>query len=158
MAQTAAQKALAAAKAQIAKTQARLQTAQNEQAILNASNQSTSVNTNTLAGITAASEGTTGYLPPVDTYGTAKVGSTNKTQAQLDAAANATAVAKSTGKTVDPNTGYVVPPIKKKIVADPNTPPNDPNDPVVDTYTDPETGDIYNVHKSGKKTLLSKRY
>jgi hypothetical protein len=34
---------------------------------------------------------------------------------------------------------------------DPNT---DPNDSVVGTYTDPETGDIYQVWKSGKKTLL----
>lgn len=124
MAQTAAQKALAAAKAQIKKTQARLQ--QDEQAILNASNQSTSVNTTTLAGITAASQGTTGYVPPVDTYGTAKVGSTNKTQAQLDAAANAAAVAKSTGGTVDPKTGYVIP--KKKVVVNPDVPPDDPTD------------------------------
>ena len=153
MAQTAAQ-LLAATKAQLAKSKARLKALEDEQAILNASNQSSTVNTTTLAGITAASRGETGYVPPVDTYTTAKVGTTGKTQAQLDAAANAAAVAKSTGGTVDPNTGYVIP--KKKVVADPNTPPDDPTDYVVDTYTDPETGDIYQVYKSGKRLLLSK--
>lgn len=153
MAQTPAQ-LLAATKAQLAKSKARLKALEDEQAILNASNQSSTVNTTTLAGITAASRGETGYVPPVDTYTTAKVGTTGKTQAQLDAAANAAAVAKSTGGTVDPNTGYVIP--KKKVVADPNTPPDDPTDYVVDTYTDPETGDIYQVYKSGKRLLLSK--
>lgn len=154
MAQTPAQ-LLAATKAQLAKSKARLKALEDEQAILNASNQSSTVNTTTLAGITAASRGETGYVPPVDTYTTAKVGTTGKTQAQLDAAANAAAVAKSTGGTVDPNTGYVIPPVKKKVVVDPNT-PDDPTDYVVDTYTDPETGDIYQVYKSGKRLLLSK--
>ena len=154
MAQTPAQ-LLAATKAQLAKSKARLKALEDEQAILNASNQSSTVNTTTLAGITAASRGETGYVPPVDTYGTAKVGSTGKTQAQLDAAANAAQVAKDTGGTVDPITGYVIP--KKKVVVDPNQPPpDDPNDYVVDTYTDPETGDIYQVYKSGKRLLLSK--
>jgi len=37
-----------------------------------------------------------------------------------------------------------------------DAPADDSNDPVVTTFTDSETGDIYNVHKSGKKTLLSK--
>ena len=50
-----------------------------------------------------------------DTYGTAKVGNTGLTQAQIDAKANAASVAASTGQTVDPNTGYVVP----KVVQDP---------------------------------------
>ena len=153
MAQTPAQ-LLAATKKQLAKSKARLKALEDEQAILNASNQSSTVNTTTMAGITAASRGETGYVPPVDTYTTARVGTTGKTQAQLDAAANAAAVAKSTGGTVDPNTGYVIP--KKKVVADPNTPPDDPTDYVVDTYTDPETGDIYQVYKSGKRLLLSK--
>jgi hypothetical protein len=53
----------------------------------------------------------------------------------------------------DPLTGRVT--YTQPVVEDPNTQP-DPNDPVIDTYTDPETGDIYNVHKSGKRTLLSK--
>jgi hypothetical protein len=86
-------------------------------------------------------------------YYTKKVGTTGKTQAQLDVAANAAQVAKDTGGTVDPKTGYVIP--KKKVVVDPNTPP-DPTDYVVDTYTDNETGDIYQVYKSGKRLLLSK--
>ena len=154
MAQTPAQ-LLAATKAQLAKSKARLKALEDEQAILNASNQSSTVNTTTLAGITAASRGETGYVPPVDTWATTQVGTTGKTQAQLDAAANAAAVAKSTGGTVDPNTGYVIPPVKKKIVADPDT-PDDPTDYVVDTYTDNETGDIYQVYKSGKRLLLSK--
>jgi hypothetical protein len=152
MAKTPAQ-LLAATKKQLAKSKARLKALEDEQAILNASNQSSTVNTTTLAGITAASRGETGYVPPVDTYATARVGATGKTQAQLDAAANAAAVAKSTGGTVDPNTGYVIP--KKKVVVNPDTPP-DPTDYVVDTYTDPETGDIYQVYKSGKRLLLSK--
>jgi hypothetical protein len=152
MAKTPAQ-LLAATKKQLAKSNARLKALEDEQAILNASNQSSTVNTTTLAGITAASRGETGYVPPVDTYATARVGATGKTQAQLDAAANAAAVAKSTGGTVDPNTGYVIP--KKKVVVNPDTPP-DPTDYVVDTYTDPETGDIYQVYKSGKRLLLSK--
>jgi hypothetical protein len=152
MAQTPAQ-LLAATKAQLANSKARLKALEDEQAILNASNQSTTVNTNTLAGITAASRGYTGYVAPVDTYATAKVGNTGLTQAQIDAKAGAVSVAASTGQTVDPNTGMVVP--KKKVVVDPNTPP-DPNDYVVDTYTDNETGDIYQVYKSGKRLLLSK--
>jgi hypothetical protein len=42
-------------------------------------------------------------------YYTVTVGSTGKTSAQLDAAANAADVAKSVGGTIDPKTGYVVP-------------------------------------------------
>jgi hypothetical protein len=56
-----------------------------------------------------------------DTYGTAKVGNTGLTQAQIDAKAGAVLVAASTGQTVDPNTGYVVPkvaedPLKNKAI------------------------------------------
>jgi hypothetical protein len=154
MAQTPAQ-LLKTTKAQLAKSKARLKALEDEQAILKAANQSTTVNTTTMAGIEAASRGDTGYVGPVDTYTSAKVGTTGKTQAQLDAATNAAAVAKSTGGTVDPVTGYVVP--KKKVVVDPNQPPpDDPNDYVVDTFTDNETGDIYQVYKSGKRLLLSK--
>jgi hypothetical protein len=42
-------------------------------------------------------------------YYTVKVGSTGKTSAQLNAAANAANVAKSVGGTIDPKTGYVLP-------------------------------------------------
>ena len=114
MAQTQAQ-LLAAAKAQIAKTKARLQAAENEQAILKASTKSSTVDTTRLAGIEAASKGTTGYVPPVDTYSTAKVGTTGKTQAQIDALANARSTAaliRDTSTTmtsrVDPVTGKVI--------------------------------------------------
>lgn len=140
MAQTATQKALAAAKAQIKKTEARLAKAQTLQ-------RSLAIGDRAMDAQLAAKAADAPY--------SVKVGTTGKTQAQLDAAANAASVAKSIGGTVDPNTGYVVPPIKKK-VDDPDTPPDDPTDYVVDTYTDPETGDIYQVYKSGKRLLLSK--
>lgn len=140
MAQTAAQKALAAAKAQIKKTEARLAKAQTLQ-------RSLAIGDRAMDAQLAAKAADAPY--------SVKVGTTGKTQAQLDAAANAASVAKSIGGTVDPNTGYVVPPVKKK-VDDPDTPPDDPTDYVVDTYTDPETGDIYQVYKSGKRLLLSK--
>jgi hypothetical protein len=117
MAQTQAQ-LLKAAKAQLAKTKARLQQEQDKQAILNASTQSSSVNTTTMAGITAASRGETGYVPPVDTdtYAT-KVLASGKTQAQIDALRNAYDTAAmirdnygSQGITsiVDPATGKVI--------------------------------------------------
>jgi hypothetical protein len=91
---------------------------------------------------------------PDSVWAMTKVGDTGLTQAQIDAKAGAASVAASTGGTVDPNTGMVIPP-KKVVVADPDTPP-DPTDYVVDTYTDNETGDIYQVYKSGKRLLLSK--
>jgi len=102
MAQTQAQ-LLKAAKAQLAKTKARLQEEQDKQAILNASTQSSTVNTTTMAGIAAASRGETGYVPPVDTYATAKVGNTGLTQAQIEAQNNAIETAKLIGGTVIPN-------------------------------------------------------
>ena len=89
---------------------------------------------------------------PDSVWAMTKVGDTGLTQAQIDAKAGAASVAASTGGTVDPKTGMVIPP--KKVVVD--TPPDDPTDYVVDTYTDPETGDIYQVYKSGKRLLLSK--
>ena len=89
---------------------------------------------------------------PDSVWAMTKVGDTGLTQAQIDAKAGAASVAASTGGTVDPKTGMVIPP--KKVVVD--TPPDDPTDYVVDTYTDPNTGDIYQVYKSGKRLLLSK--
>jgi hypothetical protein len=102
MAQTQAQ-LLKAAKEQLAKTKARLQAAEDQQAILNASTQSSTVNTTTMAGITAASRGETGYVPPVDTYTSAQVGNTGLTQAQIDAQTNAIETAKLIGGTLIPN-------------------------------------------------------
>ena len=148
MAQTAAQKALAAAKAQIAKTEAKLAEAQ-------AMQRSLAIGDRAMDAQLAAKAADAPY--------SVKVGTTGLTQAQLDAQTNAVNTAKEIGGTLIANpdgpgvkvVAPTAPVVKKKVVVDPNEPP-DPNDPVVDTYTDPETGDIYNVHKSGKRTLLSK--
>jgi len=51
-----------------------------------------------------------------DAFYTQKVGTTGKTQAQLETAANALEVAKSIGGTIDPQTGYVVKPGTKSEV------------------------------------------
>jgi len=51
-----------------------------------------------------------------DAFYTQKVGTTGKTQAQLETAANALEVAKSIGATIDPQTGYVVKPGTKSEV------------------------------------------
>ena len=50
------------------------------------------------------------YTPDDDRYYSEKVGTTGKTQAQLDAAKGATETAKLVGGTVDPETGYVTGP------------------------------------------------
>jgi hypothetical protein len=64
-----------------------------------------------------------------DTWATAKVGTTGKTQAQLDAAAGAADVAKSIGGTIDPKTGYVVPPKRVPVKGDPDyVEPDNPAD------------------------------
>ena len=60
---------------------------------------------------------------------------------------NAIDTAKLVGGTIDPKTGFVIPPKS-------NTTVTDPTDKVVGTYTDPETGDIYQIWSSGKRTLL----
>jgi hypothetical protein len=148
MAQTAAQKALAAAKAQIKKTEAKLAEAQ-------AMQRSLAIGDRAMDAQLAAKAADAPY--------SVKVGTTGLTQAQLDAQTNAVNTAKEIGGTLIANpdgpgvkvVAPTAPVVKKKIVVDPNEPP-DLNDPVVDTYTDSETGDIYNVHKSGKRTLLSK--
>jgi hypothetical protein len=69
-----------------------------------------------------------------DAYYTKRVGSTGKTQAQLDAATNAAQVAQMTGQRVDPRTGYVVPPKKTTTTI---TPPPPPPPPPVTNVTDP---------------------
>lgn len=60
-------------------------------------------------------------------------------------------LAKELGRTYDPKTGKIGGPITTKKVSEDEP---DPNDSVVGTYTDPTTGDIYQVWKSGKRTLL----
>lgn len=62
------------------------------------------------------------------------------------------ALAKQLGRTYDPKTGKIGGPIVAKGTPDDKP---DPDDKVVGTYTDPETGDIYQVWSSGKRTLLS---
>ena len=76
-------------------------------------------------------------------------------KAQTDQYAENQKLAKELGRTFDPKTGKIGGPIVTKVV-DPNNPPADPNDSVVDVFTDPETGDIFQVWKSGKRTLLKK--
>lgn len=148
MAQTAAQKALAAAKAQIKKTEAKLAEAQ-------AMQRSLAIGDRAMDAQLAAKAADAPY--------SVKVGTTGLTQAQLDAQANAIETAAQIGGTLIPNPDgpgvkVVAPtaPVVKKKVGDPDVPPDDPTDYVVDTYTDPETGDIYQVYKSGKRLLLSK--
>lgn len=80
----------------------------------------------------------------------ASVAAAKKEQADQYAANQA--LAKELGRTYDPATGKIGGPITTK-TDDPGT---DPNDSVVGTYVDPETGDIYSVWKSGKRTLLQK--
>ena len=144
MAQTQAQ-LLAAAKKQLAKTKARLKEEQDKQAILNASTKSSTVNTTTMAGITAASRGETGYVPPVDTWATTKVGNTGLTQAQIEAQNNAIETAKLIGGTVIPNPDgpglKVVAPTTTPVVKKKDPKPGDPDyvPPGGDPDTDPDT-------------------
>jgi hypothetical protein len=63
------------------------------------------------------------------------------------------ALAAQLGRTFDPATGKIGGPIVVKKITDSDEPPAD-DDSVVSVYTDPETGDIYQVWKSGKRTLL----
>jgi hypothetical protein len=82
----------------------------------------------------------------------ASVAAAKKEQADQYAANQA--LAKQLGRTFDPKTGKIGGPVT--VVKNPNEPDPDPNDSVVDVFTDPETGDIFQVWKSGKRTLLKK--
>jgi hypothetical protein len=101
------------------------------------------------------------YTPDDDRYYTEKVGTTGKTQAQLDTAKSATDVATLVGGTIDPVTGYVVNPTG---APGPTGPPGPTGTTVtkklVSTYTDPNTGDIVGVYDDGKggsfKEILTK--
>jgi hypothetical protein len=75
-------------------------------------------------------------------------------KAQTDQYAENQKLAKELGRTFDPKTGKIGGPVT--VVKNPNEPDPDPNDSVVDVFTDPETGDIFQVWKSGKRTLLKK--
>jgi hypothetical protein len=72
-------------------------------------------------------------------------------QLQSDQYAANQKLAKDLGRTYDPLTGKIGAPIT--VVKNPNDAPAD-DDSVVSVYTDPNTGDIYQVWKSGKRTLL----
>ena len=99
-------------------------------------------------------------------YYTKKVGTSGKTQAQLDAAKNAAEVAASTGGTINPVTGYVVPP--KKIVTGGSSGSGSGsggsgsaggsgnNKKVVSTYTDPSTGDVISSYDDGSEVVIRK--
>ena len=80
----------------------------------------------------------------------ASVAAAKKEQADQYAANQA--LAKQLGRTFDPKTGKIGGPIT--ITKNPPDDVPDDSDKVVGTYTDPETGDIYQVWASGKKTLL----
>ena len=124
---------LAQAKAQLAKTKAKLATTE---AAAPAATDSRIALQKLTSGqtLTAAEKVQLGLatdpLNPTpssdDTWATQKVGNTGKTQAQLDAAAGALDVANSIGGTIDPKTGYVIPPKKSN---NPDTPPDTPDGP-----------------------------
>jgi hypothetical protein len=82
------------------------------------------------------------------TAAAAEVAAAKKTQTDQFAANQK--LAKELGRTYDPKTGKIGGPITTT-----KNPPDDPlDDPVVGVYTDPITGDIFQVTKSGKRLLL----
>jgi len=85
-----------------------------------------------------------------DKYYTAKVGTTGKTQAQLDAAKNAAEVAASTGGTIDPKTGKVIP---KKVVVTEEDDVEDTDITLLDTERD-EYGNLVGIYSNGTTKIL----
>ena len=156
MAQTAAQKKKAAdlallkkAQAALAKSRTDLTRLEDEQALLNPTAPS-SVNTTTLAGIQAASARPTAQQSADDAYFGTKVGTTGKTQAQLDAAAGAAATVKSINESysgfgisskIDPKTGRVVTTKTDGTVLT-NNAPGSPFAPAAPTDDKPEKKEI----------------
>lgn len=125
MAQTAAQKAAAAAlkqaQALLAKQKTQLAALEKQQIQLAPADADPRVGLAKLTSGRALSDAEKvqlGLMPDPnaqtadDIYFGQKVGTTGKTQGQLDAATNAAAVAKSTGQVIDPKTGFIVPPEK----------------------------------------------
>jgi hypothetical protein len=99
--------------------------------------------------------------PDDDRYYTEKVGTTGKTQAQLDAAKGAEEVATLIGGTIDPTTGYVIRPSGPTGPSGPgSTGPTGPTGPVkkkvVSTYIDPDTGDVINVYDDETEVIVKK--
>jgi LysM repeat protein len=101
-----------------------------------------------IAKLEAAAAAEEKRIADAKTAAAADVATAKKEQADQYAANEE--LAKQLGRTFDPKTGKIGGPITTKK----NEEPVDPNDSVVGTYTDPETGDIYQVWKSGKRTLL----
>jgi hypothetical protein len=86
-----------------------------------------------------------------DAYYRKPVGTTGKTQAQLDAAKGAAEVATSIGGTIDPKTGYVIPP--KKIVGG-GAGSGVPSDvTLVSTETD-EYGNVVGIYSDSSTKIL----
>jgi hypothetical protein len=86
-----------------------------------------------------------------DVWATQKVGNTGKTQAQLDAAAGAADVAKSTGGTIDPKTGYVIPPKTPNVIV------GNPADPASGLMTKEEWDALQAKTAEEAKLLNEKR-
>lgn len=85
-----------------------------------------------------------------DKYYTTKVGTTGKTQAQLDAAKNAAEVAASTGGTIDPKTGKVIP---KKVVVSEEDDVEDTDITLLDTERD-EYGNLIGIYSNKTTKIL----
>jgi hypothetical protein len=114
MAQTAAQKAAAAEKARLAAL-----AKQSAQAAAKVQGLDFQAKKAAAKKARLAEEAAAIAADPDATWSMTKVGTTGKTQAQLDAAAGAADVAKSTGGTIDPVTGMVIPAKKSGDPVDP---------------------------------------
>lgn len=180
MAQTAAQKA--ALEAQLKAAQELLAKAKTQQAATKARIEVNTLNQKQAQVTKAATAAEDAAAATASAPFTQKVGTTGKTSAQLAAELNAQQTAYDINQmgagfksTVNPKTGMVETTTPKVVTADVDPNKDKPGwhfnptsgkweidedlgeaDPVVGVYEDPITGDIYNVHKSGKKTLLSK--
>jgi hypothetical protein len=164
VAQTAAQKAAAAALKQanalLAKQKTRLAGLQSDLETLNPT--PTRVNTTTLAGIQAASARPTAQDTADDTYFRNKVGTTGLTQGQIDAQTNAIETAKRIGGTVVPNPDgpglKVVAPTTKKVVIeeDPDDTPDNPADPNAKLLTK-EEWDVIQAKTAEEARLLNEK-
>jgi hypothetical protein len=151
MAQTkkqAEKELLKQAQALLAKQKKQLANLQSQQESLNPT--PTRVNTTTLAGIQAASQPTVVAQTDDEAWARKKVGTTGKTQAQLDAAAGAADVVKMINESysglgitskIDPKTGMVVTTKTDGTVLT-NNPPGSPFAPAAPVEDEPEKKEI----------------
>ena len=142
---TAEKKTLAAAQAQIKKLKAAL--AKNETAL---SNMQQGPMPDPVTGVFPLT-GPSWSEVEEDKYYRVKVGNTGKTQAQLDAAKNAAEVAASTGGTIDPKTGKIIP--KKTVVVDKEDTEEDTDITLLDTERD-EYGNLIGIYSNGTTKIL----